>query len=141
MIAFLWFIAIVRVTFALPGMALRGVGLGYKKTFRLANLTIERPAHFKSKAQMAAFENVGEYISSAMTLNEMISFEDSSLRGESFLRPNGVSLDIWHEVLNYFKEQGAIEERWRVEIPYHLQPRSYDRSPFDPYQIRQRPAH
>ena len=100
-----------------PTQILNVFGLGYKKRFELADKVIERPEKHNTRAHKKAFEDVGRYVSDALTRDVMISYEDSSLKQESFLRPKKVSMEVWHEVLDHFKEEGLIEERYTLKIP------------------------
>jgi hypothetical protein len=65
----------------------------------------------------------------------MIVYQDSSLSHEYSLHSRGVPLVIWHEVLEFFAQEGVIVERWELMIPMSLKQPSYytSQEQWDPY--------
>lgn len=100
-----------------PSAIVRSVGLGYTKKYLMGGKTIVRPAHFNTRAHKKAFEDVGDYVTSFLTRDVLISYQDRSLEKESFMRASGVPLAIWHEVLEFFEAEGVIVRRWELGIP------------------------
>jgi hypothetical protein len=99
-----------------PKMLVNKLGLGYKKKFELEDLVIERPKELSSREHKKAFEDVGNYVTNFLTRDVMLAYEDNSLRGKSFLRAKNVSQDAWHDVLEYFRDEGVIEQRWSLKM-------------------------
>lgn len=133
-IALLLGVAVVRTVAYAPKALAKSVGFGYEKRFELEDLVIERPEHFKSNAQKAAFEDVGRYVTDFLTRDVMLSYMDDSLTRENFLRPSNVSLPVWHEVLEYFRDQGVIEQRWELRVPHFYKwSKSISTSSYAPY--------
>ncbi len=94
---------------------------------------IRRPRNWNDKAHKAAFENLGKYVTDALTRDVLIGFEDSSLRSENFMRPSNVPLEVWHEALDLFAREGFIVLRWKLEIPKSLtKPEYVTRSDWKP---------
>lgn len=131
---------VVSFVRAVPGMAVRSVGVGFRKKFRIGGRDIVRPKRFNTKAHKAAFENLGRYITNALTRDVMISYQDDKLTDKNaILIPRNVPLTVWHEVLAFFVEQGCIERYWTLRIPSRLNERSYSyvppgqREAWDPY--------
>lgn len=124
---------------AVPGMAVRSVGVGFRKKFRIGGRDIVRPKRFNTKAHKAAFENLGRYITNALARDVMISYQDDELTDKNaILIPRNVPLAVWHEVLAFFVEEGCIERYWTLHIPSRLnEGRSYlppdQRKAWDPY--------
>lgn len=102
---------------SVPKAIVNAFGGGYRSRYEVGGRVIERPKDFGTKAHKAAFENVGDYVSSALTRDVMISFQDRSLSQESFLRPKGVPMEVWHQVLECFTEAGLIERYWEMRLP------------------------
>ena len=110
-------IIIVKVVASLPRMAANSVGLCFESKFEIGGRTIERPKHFSSKNHKAAFEDVGQYVGNFLTRDVMLCYQDRSLQGKHTLTPKGIPLEVWHEVLEYFAEQGFIERFWEMRLP------------------------
>ena len=117
-IALLLGVAAVRTVAYAPKALVKSVGFGYDKRFELEDLVIERPEDFKSNAQKAAFEDVGRYVTNFLTRDVMLAYMDDALKQDNFLRPKNVPIPVWHEVLEYFRDQGAIEQRWELRVPH-----------------------
>lgn len=100
-----------------PKAVANAFGGGYRSKYEVGGRTIERPQRFASKAHKAAFENVGDYVSNALTRDVMLAFQDRSLSQENFLRPKGVPMEVWHQVLEFFTEAGLIERYWEMRLP------------------------
>lgn len=129
----------------IPGMAVRAVGLGFRKRYRIGGRDVVRPRHFGTRAHRAAFEDVGDYITDALTRDVMISYQDNALIDGSFLRPKNVPLLVWQEVLAFFAAQGCIEGYWQLRLPRCLKKPDHYRflgpddqawDPCDRYQLR-----
>ncbi|MFA6429578.1 MAG: hypothetical protein WCV84_03725 [Patescibacteria group bacterium] len=106
----------VKAAASVPRLIANSVGLGFENKFTIGEKTIKRPDHFNTKAHKAAFENVGYYVTDALTRDVMIAYRDIDLATDCFLRPSGVPLAVWHEVLECFEEQGFIERRWELSL-------------------------
>lgn len=108
------FVALVN----LPRAIAQAIGFCYRRRFDLADGPLMRPPKYSSKPYKIAFQDLGSYVTDALTRDMMYSFQDDSLadKGGLFGRYK-ISLDVWHEVLAYFAEQGVIEERWTLSIP------------------------
>lgn len=117
MYVLLAFLVVGRLIIDTPRMIANAAGFWYESKFTLGNVTVERPERFNTKAHKAAFENVGRYVTNAMTRDVMISFLDRDLQQENFLRPKGVPLEVWHEVLEFFADMGFIQRRWEMRLP------------------------
>jgi hypothetical protein len=135
----------VNVVLAVPTMALNAAGLGFRKKYRIGGRDVVRPRHFDTKAHKAAFEDVGDYITNALTRDAMISYQDDALSDGSFLRPKNVPLPVWQEVLAFFAAEGCIEGYWQLRLPRCLKKPDYYRylgpnaqgwNPYDRYQLR-----
>lgn len=107
----------VSAVASIPRAIANACGAGYRSSYDVNGQRIERPKHFSSKAHKAAFENVGDYVSNALTRDVMLCFRDRDLSQDNFLRPKGVPLDVWHEVLEFFAEARLIELHWEMQLP------------------------
>ena len=101
----------------IPRAVANAFGACYRSHYELGGRSVDRPGHFSSKAHKAAFENVGDYVCNALTRDVMISFRDRDLSQENFLRPKGVSIEVWHQVLECFADAGLIERYWEIRLP------------------------
>lgn len=93
--------------------------LGMQKSeFEVNGKTIYRPGRFRTRQQKNAFQDVGRYVTDALTRNVMLAYQDSSLSNENSLSGRDkIPLDVWHEVLEFYRNQGVIEQRWELRIP------------------------
>ena len=109
---------LVRAVLGIPRALLRStIGLGYRSRFEIAGRTVERPVEFRSKAHKRAFEDVGRYVTDALTRDVMLSFQDKYLLNDTFWGRKKVPLAVWHEVLAFYAREGCIEPRWELGLP------------------------
>ena len=117
MYVLLGFLIVGRLILGTPRMIANAVGLWYDSEFTLGGKTVKRPERFNTKAHKAAFEDVGRYVTDALTRDVMLSYIDRDLKKGSFLRPEGVPMEVWHQVLQFFADEGLIQGRWELRLP------------------------
>jgi len=80
--------------------------------------------------------DVGGYVSSPLTRVVMIAYQDNALKSERGFHPKGIPLSVWHEVLEFFAQEGVIVERWELKLPRRLKRPSYvsETQMWDPYE-------
>ncbi len=91
-----------------------------KKSYEIKNRTISLPENLNTKQHVIAFNHVGRYVTDATTPDTMRSFRDPDLESfnpeKDFHFLEGISLDIWHEVLSLYESKGIIAPRWSLDI-------------------------
>lgn len=110
---------LIRAVLGIPRALLRlTTGLGYRGRFTIGERTIVRPRELGSRAHKRAFEHVGDYVTSAMTRDVMLGFQDSALTDpKGMWGYHKIPLAIWREVLAFFESQGCIVRRWQLGLP------------------------
>lgn len=122
-------ILVLRAVFlTVPGAIWRKMTGRYTSVYRFGGRSVVRPVEFASRPHMIAFEDVGNYLGDSLSRDVMLGYEEGCLSGESIsLRPKGIPVEVWRDVLFWFHGQGIIELFWVLKIPTDLTPPSYAR--------------
>lgn len=91
-------------------------GLLCAQRFEINGQVIERPPELSKTDGKHAFNEVGKYLADPSTDVLLKGFQDISLQRDQSQTP----LEVWHQVLEYFEKQGAIEKRWELRLPTDL---------------------
>lgn len=130
----LWILVFIQSLFVAPFLIITSIlnrlGLGYRRKFRLFNTTIVRPKEYTDKFRKVAFERVGKWIE--YHRKSVVRMEDIEFARRYTQESLNIPLEIWREVLEYFKKQGVVESRWRLKIPVTQNPAVIDDPDYNP---------
>lgn len=108
----------LRAVASIPRAAANAAGFGFKKTFEIGGKTVARPERFSTKAHKRAFEDVGRYVTDALTRDVLLSYMDKDLtRKGGIFDKSDVPVEVWHEVLEFFEAEGCLFHRWELGLP------------------------
>lgn len=114
----LFAIIIFRAVTAIPGAIVRStLGWGYASRFEIGGKTVVRPERFGSKAHKRAFEDLGRYLTSALTRDVLLSYQEKALVQDDLFGRHKVPLEVWREVLAFFHDEGCVLRRWELGVP------------------------